>query len=154
MNKFVLATVLAVSALAIVEQRAGAWTSGNGCIGFGITIGCPWGHAPALGGGGCCAYGYPSDWFSSCYGWPTGCDYGNADMGYHGYPTYSGNIPYTAPSTTTPYTPPAPKPVNDGGTKPTQSRAYPAAGYQPVSYYPYPPTGSGSYQAPTFWYGR
>jgi hypothetical protein len=153
MNKFLMATMLAVCALTISGQRASAWGCGNGSLGVCFTIGSlPW-HTPAAsGGGGGCTFGYPSDWFSTCYGWPTGCDYGSggagyADTGYSSYPSYPGNIPYTVPSTTTPYVPPAPKPVPDSGNKPAVTRAYPSAGYQPVSYYPYPPTGSG-------WYGR
>jgi hypothetical protein len=133
---------------------------GPGCFGFSLSLGgCPGPYgAGAGGGGGCCTFGYPSDWFSCCYGWPTGCDYGAAGgyagMGYQSYPDYSGGIPSAAPATTTPYVPPAPKPVTNPGTKTTQSSAYPTPGYLPVSYYPYPPTGSGYYPSPSGWYGR
>jgi hypothetical protein len=134
---------------------------GPGCFGISLNFGCPGSYGPCSGGGGggCCTFGYPSDWFSCCYGWPTGCDYGSAgggygDMGYHGYPDYSGSIPSAAPGTTTPYVPPAPKPVPGGGTKPPQTSAPPAPGYLPVSYYPYPSTGSGYYPSPSGWYGR
>jgi hypothetical protein len=151
MNKLLMAAVVAACTLAASGQRACAF-GGHG--GFDLNLGCTigWGRCASAGSGGCCTFGYPSDWFSTCYGWPTGCDdgYGGAgyaDARYSGYPTYPGNVPYTVPSTTTPYVPPAPKPVPDSGGKPAATRAYPPAGYQPVSYYPYPPTGSG-------WYGR
>ncbi len=162
MKKFLLACALALAVLALAEHRASAWCNFNLSGGFNMSF----------------QHGCGSNW---CFGFggsgqaqnPFCCPDGGAYPAYDGhlagaYPAYDGH--YAVPADAAPAPgqsfPPAPKPADDG--KKSSYLGTWGNGYQTVGYsygyqagqyaYPYGGyyqyTGSGYFQAPSYWYGH
>jgi hypothetical protein len=129
MKKLVMASMLALGALAVSSQPASAWTKFKFGIGANISYtgsgNCLfWGAAKGAPLPDC---GMPGGGFPGGYA-PTYGDYGAAAYtGAQGTPTAAAAQPV--------------QPVFYG------------QGYQPASYY-YPTAGYTYYPAPSYWYGR
>jgi hypothetical protein len=126
MNRFILTSAMALTALVLGQQRASAWCEFKmgGC--FNISYKC---------GGHCWYIGCRSD----PYPGPTcATPYSVAGSNYQAPPVQKP-LP----------TGPAPTPVQKSGYE-----GWNYSGYQAAGYYNYPQAGYGFYQAPSYWYGR
>ncbi len=126
MNRFILTSALALTAMVLGQQRASAWCEfkfNHTCNLCYTSTGHNWNFSSQTNGPACTA---------PCY------------QGNPGYQGYQGYPPPQPP----PMVPP-PTPVQKSGYE-----GWNNSGYQPVGYYYYPQAGYGFYQAPSYWYGR
>ena len=140
MKKFVLAALLALPLIGLAQQKASAW--GGGCFTIGMDVTFKWDFkrwcndsCPGDGGAPLTSYDNHPAFYT----------------GHNGSAVYNPAAPAAVPSF-----PPAPKPADiPPVTKTGLAPSNPSTnGYQPVGYYFYPTNGYGSYQVPSYWYGR
>jgi hypothetical protein len=134
MKRFALAGLLALSLMALSQQRASAGHNCSFSFGFNIWFNCQ--------SSGC---------WNPCHGgcepWPACIAQSLAAASLcqsDGYAAYAGD--YGAYSSYAAQVPPQAAPAS------IQPAAYATPTYQPVGYYA--PQGYGAFQAPSYWYGR
>jgi hypothetical protein len=124
MNRFLLTSAMALTALALGQQHASAWHEFNMCGSFNISC-RGGGHHWSISGGSDSYPGCPAPYCAAGSYWQT----------------------QTAPPP--PAHIPPPTPVQKTGYE-----GWNNGGIAPVGYYAYPQAGYGFYQAPSYWYGR
>ena len=148
MNRFVLASLLALPVLGVSQQEASAWFNLNIGVSAVFSFDCDGCHfsCGCVDPSGCFnAFGYGAD--------PSPLA---GDWAYPGTTPAAAHPPVPGREVG-PKAVPAPKvvpakPISypQGYYYPQSSYSYP--GYMPVSYYP--TQGYGYYQTPAYWYGR
>jgi hypothetical protein len=125
MNRFILTSAMALTALVLGQQRAAAWCEFkmSGC--FNISHKCG-GHCWYIG---CKSDPYPGPTCATPY-------------------AAAGSYYQASPAPTSPPVGPAPTPVQKSGTEGWNNNSYLSAGIY------YPQASYGFYQAPSYWYGR
>jgi hypothetical protein len=138
MKRFILTSILALTAMVLGQQRTSAWCElkMSGCHSCSFTCS---GHCWYIG---CKSDPYPGPTCAVPYGAAAGSYYQ-----MYGAPPASGASAPTTPST--PPVGPPPTPVQKSGTEGWNNPAYQSAGY-----YSYPEASYSFYQAPSYWYGR
>ena len=124
MNRFILTSALALTAMVLGQQHASAWSE------FKLSHTC-----------NLCYTNTGHNWSIGCQNNGPPC----AAPCYQGNPGYQA---YPAPQPPPPTVPP-PTPVQKSGYE-----GWNNSGYQPVGYYYPQAGGYGFYQAPSYWYGR
>jgi hypothetical protein len=135
MNRFILTSALALTAMVLGQQRASAWCElkMSGCWNFSYKCG---GHCWYIG---CKSDPYPGPTCATPY-----CAAGSYYQAYSAPPT--APVPQPAPA---PVGPP-PTPVQKSGYEGWNNYS----AYQSAGYYSYPQASYGFYSAPSYWYGR